>query len=274
MVVFPWAKINLGLYITEKRSDGFHNIESLFYPIPFCDVLEILPSEQASFQSSGLPIPGSQEQNLCWKAYECLKKDHKLGPVQLHLHKIIPMGAGLGGGSSDAAQVLMGLNACFQLGLGPEDLWAYAHALGSDCGFFLQEHAAIGRGRGDELQAYELDLSSYYLVLLHPQVHISTAAAYARVRPKTPDFALEGLNQVPIKEWKHCLQNDFEAALFPSHPILAEIKQGLYAQGAIYAAMSGSGSALFGLFHSAPSLGPELEKWKVWSGYLTSGNKK
>lgn len=248
MVLFPNAKINIGLYITSKRPDGFHELETCFFHVPWTDIIEISPSDSFEFSSSGLPISGEIKNNLCYKAYQALAKDFQIPPVHIHLHKIIPMGAGLGGGSSDAAFTLMGLRDFFDLALTNEQLVPYAQQLGSDCAFFLSQQAQLGKGKGDELSPIARSLTGYHVLLIYPNFGISTQEAYAQVRPQAPTYDLTKCILLPIEQWNDCISNDFELSLFSKYPILAQIKQELYDQGAIYAAMSGSGSTLFGLF--------------------------
>ncbi|MEY3918630.1 MAG: 4-(cytidine 5-diphospho)-2-C-methyl-D-erythritol kinase, partial [Bacteroidota bacterium] len=240
MVLFPHAKINIGLFITKKRKDGFHDLETCFFPVPWTDILEITPASEFSFSSSGLEISGAIENNLCYRAYELLRQDHAFPPVHIHLHKIIPMGAGLGGGSSDAAFTLMGLRDLFQLPLTNEDLQPYAAKLGSDCAFFLSNQVAFGKGKGDVLSPIDASLKGKFLVLLYPAVGISTAEAYAGV---TPAKAPVDLRKAILKaDWKETISNDFEKSIFPHYPLLASLKEEMYTLGASYAAMSGSGS--------------------------------
>ncbi|RWZ90609.1 MAG: 4-(cytidine 5'-diphospho)-2-C-methyl-D-erythritol kinase [Hydrotalea sp. AMD] len=254
MVVFPNCKINLGLYITKKREDGFHDIATIFYPIQWKDALEIIPNNAASdnsihFTTSGLPIPGNQENNLCIKAYELLKNDFpKIPPIHLHLHKAIPMGAGLGGGSSDAAAVLCLLNEYFELNITQHQLSKYALQLGSDCPFFIFNQPALATERGETLQPIHLHLEAYSIVLLHPSIHISTAWAFQQIKPQLPETDLLYAIDQPIEAWPNQLFNQFEAPVFKAYPQLEQLKMELYANGALYAAMSGSGSTIYGIF--------------------------
>ncbi|MDR0296070.1 MAG: 4-(cytidine 5'-diphospho)-2-C-methyl-D-erythritol kinase [Prevotellaceae bacterium] len=248
MLCFPHAKINLGLYVTDKRSDGFHTIQTLFYPIPYHDILEIVPSNKSTIYLSGKTIEGPTDNNLCWKAYRLLQNDCALPPVAIYLHKLIPSGAGLGGGSSNATHTLLSLNRLFELNLPTGQLLAYAAQLGSDCAFFTQAQPMLAEGRGELLRPVEISLAGYYLLLVFPNVHISTAEAYAGISPKTPQHVLEKTISLPIKEWRHQLSNDFEKHIFKQYPLLGNIKASLYNKGAVYAAMSGSGSTIFGLF--------------------------
>ncbi|MDR3133351.1 MAG: 4-(cytidine 5'-diphospho)-2-C-methyl-D-erythritol kinase [Prevotellaceae bacterium] len=250
MLYFPPAKVNIGLHVTAKRPDGFHEIETLFYPVTsLYDVLEVAPAERFSIRLSGLPVEGAPETNLCVKAYRLLQADFDLPPVTIYLHKVIPPGAGLGGGSSDATATLLALNELFFLQLSYGQLFHYAMQLGSDCAFFLHRQPMLATGRGEVLTTLSgLDLQPYSVVIETPPVFISTAEAYAGITPRLPAQPLASLLAQPVEQWKENVVNDFEAPVFARHPVLAQIKQRLYDAGAVYAAMSGSGSALFGLF--------------------------
>lgn len=262
MVTFPNAKINLGLSITGKLPNGYHSIESCLFPIPWCDVLEFVPTKRTSFSSTGITIPGSEKDNLILKAYKLLRRDFPLPELNIHLHKIIPMGAGLGGGSADASFMLKMLNLECQLFLDNSVLEDYAAQLGSDCPFFIQNKPAIATGSGTDLEVFDFDLSGMWILLIKPDVHISTQEAYANVSPKANKVNLKSLlKSKNFKLWRKKLVNDFEASIFPSHPLLAEIKEALYKNGAEYAAMSGSGSTLFGIYTSKPEILPEFEKY-------------
>ena len=250
MILFPNAKINLGLHIKSRRADGYHELETIFYSVNFCDVLEILPSDELTFTSSGISIPG--EGNLCLNAYHLLKQDFNIPAVRIHLHKIIPIGAGLGGGSSDAAFTLKGLNKLFDLQLTNEQLRIYALQIGADCPFFIENKPMLATGIGEVLESIDLDLSAYKIAIVKPNIHISTAEAYSAVTPKEPLFSLRDLIKYPVNEWQ--LQNDFEQSVFEKYPIIKDLKNSLYEQGAVYAAMSGSGSSVFGLFETHPNL--------------------
>lgn len=247
MLSFPNIKINLGLYITERRNDGFHNLLTCFYPVQWNDILEIVPSDTFEFKQTGLEVPGNEADNLCVKAYKLLKQDFNLPNAFIHLHKIIPMGAGLGGGSSDAAFVLKTLNEVFELGISIPQLEKYAAQLGSDCAFFIQNKPTIASGRGEIFQDCTLDLKGTQIVIVYPNVHVSTADAFSGVKPQPFEGDFEALLQDKTK-WKTSLFNQFEETIFPKYPLLAEIKETLYNKGAFYASMSGSGSAVFGLF--------------------------
>lgn len=268
MVLFPNAKINLGLFITKKRVDGFHELETCFFPIPWSDILEITPTLAFKFSSSGLPISGEIHDNLCYKAFLALSENFKIPNVHIHLHKIIPMGAGLGGGSSDAAFTLMGLRDLFELPLTNQELLPYAQKLGSDCAFFLTNEAQFGTGKGDELTPIPTSLRGSYAIILYPNFGISTQKAYAGIEPNPASGFLPDLLKSPMPTWKHRIKNDFEKALFVEYPLLAEIKQDMYDLGAVYAAMSGSGSTIFGLFNKEVSLKDSWANFLKWEGFI------
>jgi 4-diphosphocytidyl-2-C-methyl-D-erythritol kinase len=250
MVSFPNAKVNLGLNITEKRSDGYHNIESVFYPIAWADMLEVVKSEEQHFQTTGLPIPGDAANNLIIKAFDLLKTEGLMpdAHVNIHLHKILPMGAGIGGGSADGAFMLKLLNEVFELNLSITQLQGYASQLGSDCSFFIENKPMYCFGRGNEFETVNLDLSKKTWVLVNPQIHISTAEAYASIKPQKPEVSIKEIIAQPINTWKDTLVNDFEIGLKDKYPKILEIKDKLYGLGAIYASMTGSGSTVFGIF--------------------------
>ena len=260
MIQFPNCKINLGLSILAKRADGYHELETVFYPIAVSDALEILPAANLTMTQTGIAVPGDPAQNLCLKAYHLLKKDFpNLTAVQIHLHKNIPMGAGLGGGSSDGTAALIILNQQFSLGLNDQQLIDYASQLGSDCPFFVHNKACHATGRGEILTPIHLDLSNYQFLLVHPGVHIATAWAFQQLNPHTKSESIQSIIEKPITDWKNYLINDFEAPVFKAEPKLLVIKDQLYQLGAIYASMSGSGSSLFGIFpkdhfNQAPSI--------------------
>lgn len=268
MVSFPHAKINLGLNIVRKRSDGYHDLDTCFYPIPWTDILEIIPSEVFAFSSSGLPVAGPGDSNLCVRAYKLLAKDFSLPPVQMHLHKIIPMGAGLGGGSSDAAFTLLQLNESFQLGLSLQSLKTYAAMLGSDCAFFISNEPQLGSGRGEILTSTRISLKGKFIVVVNPNIHISTAEAFAGITPKQSEVTIEQVLSKPISEWRDLLKNDFEYSIFAKYPSIENIKDQLYGHGAIYASMSGSGSSVFGIFTEAVDLSSRFKGSTYWHSML------
>ena len=268
LITFPACKINLGLRITEKRPDGFHNLQSCFYPVGWQDALEIIPSENFQFSSSGLPIPGDLATNLCVRAYNLLKADFDLPPVLMHLHKIVPIGAGLGGGSADAAFTLTLLNERFALGLSVTQLENYARLLGSDCAFFIQNRPLYCVEKGDIFSEISVDLTGCYSVLVYPNLAISTAEAYAGVRPRQPEISLFEQFHAPVAAWRDIIHNDFEDSLFPRYPLLAQIKQQLYDAGAVYASMSGSGSTVYGIFNAPVAIPNQFSAYRVWEGKL------
>jgi 4-diphosphocytidyl-2-C-methyl-D-erythritol kinase len=254
MINFPNAKINIGLNITERRADGYHNLETIFYPVQIKDALEVIESAELSFESSGLEIPGRMEDNLCVKGYHMLKKDFDLPPVKIHLHKNIPIGAGLGGGSSDAAFFIRLMNDKFELGLTIDQQLSYARRLGADCAFFIENKPVFAFEKGDEFEPIKLDLSAYAIALVMPDVHISTSEAYGGVKPVPVKQSLFDLIYEPIGEWKNFIKNDFENNIFKNHVEIRGVKAALYEKGAIYASMSGSGASVFGIFEKTPDL--------------------
>jgi 4-diphosphocytidyl-2-C-methyl-D-erythritol kinase len=269
VVTFPNCKINLGLNITAKRPDGFHDLETVFYPIAIKDVLEIVQQQHGttdvSFTTSGLEIGGDTAHNLCVKAYHLLKKDFlQLPPVSMHLHKAIPMGAGLGGGSADGAFTLKLVNEKFQLGITNEQLIEYALQLGSDCPFFVLNQPAFAAGRGEKLQAIGLDLSAYRFVVVNPGIHINTGRAFSQAQPKHPVKSIKEIIGQPIDTWKAQLVNDFEEPVFQTHPGIKAIKENLYADGAVYASMTGSGSTVFGIFEKQLDLSQLSQQYSTF----------
>jgi len=255
MIRFPNAKINIGLQITRKRPDGYHDLETIFYPcVELRDVLEIVPTQSNSgisqFIPSGIPIAGDARTNLVWRAYELLQKEcpGKIPALDIYLHKAIPMGAGLGGGSADASFLLRMLNEYSSLDLSDQRLEVLALELGSDCPFFIRNSPQYARGRGEVMEPTALDLSAYRIDIRYPQVHVSTSAAFSRVVPKAPFFNLRQLPQLPIEAWKDQVHNDFETSVFAQFPEIGRLKESMYEEGAIYSSMSGSGSAVYGIF--------------------------
>ena len=257
MLVFPNCKINLGLNVTKKRSDGFHDIETVFYPVNWCDALEVIenksPTQEFEFSQSGLIISGKPEDNLIYKAYKLITANHSIPPIKVHLHKNLPMGAGLGGGSADAAFFITMLNNKFKLGLSYSEEHELASKLGSDCSFFIKNKAVIAKGRGDEFTDITVNLSKYFILLVFPQINSNTKEAYDGIIPKTPKKELKTIiEKVPINEWESCLFNDFEETIFVKYPEIKNLKELLYNNGALYASMSGSGSSVFGIFENEP----------------------
>lgn len=257
MITFPNCKINLGLHITGKRNDGYHDLETVFYPIPFCDGLEVIHNQDphTEFSISGLHIENSKEDNICFKAYNVLKKvNHTLPSLKMHLHKVIPAGAGLGGGSADGAFTLLLINQKFNLGLNEQQLMEYALQLGSDCPFFIINKPVYATGRGERMEPVKLDLSNYTIVLINPGIHISTGWAFSRILAAPRNDQLKNIIALPVSEWKNLLYNDFEIPVFEQFPVIKEIKAQLYDKGAVYASMTGSGSTVFGLFEKSAML--------------------
>jgi 4-diphosphocytidyl-2-C-methyl-D-erythritol kinase len=259
MLFFPNCKINLGLHICKKRTDGFHDLETIFYPVDLKDALEIIPYHNHTtgieFTSSGLTVAGDITDNICIKAYHLLKKDFPdLPAIRMHLHKAIPMGAGLGGGSADGAFTLLLLNKKFNLNLSTPKLLNYALQLGSDCSFFILNEPCFATGRGEKLEPVTVDLSGYKIVLVNPGIHINTGWAFSQLSPALPQRSLASTIAQPITTWKEELKNDFENPVFEKYPAIKDIKEHLYANGAVYAAMSGSGSTVFGIFEKSISV--------------------
>jgi len=253
VIVFPNCKINLGLHILQKRADGYHELETVFYPIALQDGLEIIqnPSSATDIEISisGLVIDSDTSNNICVKAYQLLKKDFpQLPSIKLHLHKVIPSGAGLGGGSADGAFTLLLLNRKFNLGLTEDHLINYALQLGSDCPFFIINKPCIAKGRGEQMENIALDLSSYKIILVNPKIHISTAWAFSKIKPSAQRPSLVAIINQTIDSWRDQLKNDFEEVALVEYPELLSVKDALYNQGAVYASMSGSGSTFYGIF--------------------------
>jgi len=248
MILYPPAKINLGLNILRKRDDGYHDIDTCMVEIPFTDILELTKSESFEFLQTGITINGTGGTNLCEKAYQLVRSEYEIGPVRIHLRKQIPVGAGLGGGSADATYTLLALNQLFQLQLSIQKLKDLSSKLGSDCPFFVEGLPQIAQGRGEILSPVELDLSNVYLVLLNPGIHVGTKEAYEGVSLNDTAISVQELLQKPIQQWRYSLKNDFEKSVFHLFPEIQKLKELLYDSGAVYAAMSGSGSSVFGLF--------------------------
>jgi 4-diphosphocytidyl-2-C-methyl-D-erythritol kinase len=259
MLNFPNAKINIGLNILSRRSDGYHNLETVFYPVNIKDALEVVEAGALSFETSGIEIPGFANENLCLKAYELIKADFDVPPVKIHLHKQIPIGAGLGGGSADAAFFIRLMNEKFELGLDVGSMEAYARQLGADCAFFIENKPVFAFGKGDEFDPVNLNLSSYFLVLVMPPVHVSTGEAYRGVKPSHPDRSVKELVELPVADWKATVRNDFEESIFKNHSSIRGVKAQLYEAGALYASMSGSGASVYGIFADKVDLA-DLEK--------------
>lgn len=273
MISFPNAKINIGLNITEKRPDGFHNIQSAFYPVALCDALELLENTEenaapVTMSFSGIEIPGDATDNLCAKAYHLIARDYPLPKIKVHLHKHIPIGAGLGGGSADAAFFIRLLNDTFELGLSWGEMHNYARQLGSDCSFFITNKPAFVEGKGDEYEFLPLSLKGYFIVLVYPNIHINTAKAYSGVKPKAAVRSLEDDLKLPVEQWQNYIHNDFEDSVFIQFPEIKKIKEQLCTSGAVYAAMSGSGSTVYGIFKDIVHLKDTFKGCFVWEGQM------
>ena len=273
MVLFPNCKINLGLRVTGKRPDGYHDLETVFYPIPLRDAAEITTyppkkdHEAFELTITGTDIPGDISSNLCTKAWQLIKNDFPGIPaVRMHLHKAIPVGGGLGGGSSDGAFTLILLNEELKLNLTTEQLFAYALTLGSDCPFFILNRPCYATGRGEIMEDAVVNLSDHYFVIVHPGIHISTAEAFSGVVPSKKQPSLKEIVAQPVDSWKGNLVNQFEEAAFSRHPELKKIKDQLYKSGAIYASMTGTGSSIYGIFHNSKKTANLLasEKFRVY----------
>ncbi|MBN1950154.1 MAG: 4-(cytidine 5'-diphospho)-2-C-methyl-D-erythritol kinase [Bacteroidales bacterium] len=250
MILYPNAKINIGLRILEKRADGFHAIETLFVPIDLCDILEFAPAGDGitGIGITGIDLDGKPDDNLVVRAWQLMKERYDIPAVKIHLHKIIPVGAGLGGGSADAAFMLRGLNEQFALNCGMQELEEMAAMLGSDCSFFIRNRPAIGTGRGELLSETSMSLENYRILLVNPAIHISSKEAYSGVLPAKPENTLEGLLNQGITSWQQTVHNEFEKSIFKLYPKIEQLKLKLLEMGAVYAAMSGSGSSVYGLF--------------------------
>lgn len=273
MITFPCCKINLGLDIVSKRPDGYHNLETVFYPIPLNDVLEITVNDKPAapeytFTMYNAKFEGDDDDNLVVKAYKILAADHTLPKVEMSLYKHIPTGAGLGGGSSNAAYALKMLNEIAGLHLSDEQLQEYAARIGADCAFFIKSTPSFATGIGNILTAVECPLQGYHIVLVKPHIHISTKEAYSLVTPARPVVPLTDILQRPINMWASSMKNDFERSVFAKHPEMADIKEKLYGMGALYASMSGSGSSFFGIFEheqndeQLTTLFPDCFRWQ------------
>jgi 4-diphosphocytidyl-2-C-methyl-D-erythritol kinase len=268
MITYPNAKINLGLHVVSRRSDGFHNIETVFYPIPLQDALEVKDMGTDSKEDTNVQITGSRldcsiDENLAVKVYRFLQEKYSLPKIQIYLYKHIPVGAGLGGGSSDAAFMMKLLNDKYKLGLSDTDMQHLITSLGADCAFFIENKPKFATGIGDVFTPIGLSLKGYYLLLVKPEVSINTAEAYKGITPKKPELDLQEIVKIPIEQWKDLLKNDFETTIFPHHPEIAAIKDKMYDLGALYASMSGSGSTVYGLFKQ-----PIDHAENIFSGYF------
>jgi 4-diphosphocytidyl-2-C-methyl-D-erythritol kinase len=268
MIVFPTAKINFGLRITEKRNDGYHDIETIFYPAGLCDALEFVISDMGADKdiliTTGIRIGSDPEENLVIKTLRKLRERYSFPILRIHLHKGIPVGAGLGGGSSDSACLLKSINRQFELKISDQELKDISLELGSDCPFFIEGVPSFASGRGELLKTVNYFLSGFYLVLLNPGVGISTREAYHNSRPEQPSESLILSISHPVTEWKTQIFNDFEDFAFRKHPIIGEIKNELYKTGALFSLMSGSGSSVYGIFREKPELPEKLKEFVIF----------
>jgi 4-diphosphocytidyl-2-C-methyl-D-erythritol kinase len=268
MICFPNAKINIGLNITGRRPDGFHTIETILFPVELCDVLEFVEDKKIKgeyhLDCTGIRLNVTAKDNICIKALNLIKKDYDIPSVSIHLHKIIPAGAGLGGGSSDAAHMLKALNKEFHLNISIKKLQKYASQLGSDCPFFIANSPSYAYDTGNKFREIDILLYGYYIVVVYPNIHISTGLAYSKAFIKRPKSSLEQGVCLPVGEWKNVIKNDFESTIFPKYPVLSNIKKQLYNMGALYASLSGSGSALYGIFESVPEISRQFDDYLVW----------
>lgn len=269
MISFPNAKINIGLRITDKLPSGYHILKSLMIPTGFCDILEFIPSKKDILVLSGISIPGPVEENILWRTLDLMRKSYEIPPLHIHLHKIIPAGAGLGGGSADAAFFLNMLDEHFKLKMSIPEKEDLISKVGSDCTFFIRNKPSIIKETGNKTELYEIDLKGKYLVIIFPGFSISTPEAYAGVQIRQEDVPLELLIKESIEKWKKLIINDFETNLFPKYPELKKIKEALYNFGADYASLSGSGSALYGIFNQKPALDQKLKEKIVYEDYIT-----
>lgn len=273
MISFPGCKINLGLNITHKLPNGYHAIESVFIPLKLSDILEIIPnpeSECSIFEYSGIAIPGNPDNNIIQKAYELLKNNYNLPSIKAHLHKIVPLGAGLGGGSADASAMLCMLNDLFGLGISNSELLNFSGKLGADCPFFIENKSAFVTGIGDQLETIDPGLSGKNVLLIYPNIHVDTAKAFKNIKPKKPAINLAAvIKEYPIAVWKDHITNDFEPFVFKSNPKIGLIKENLYHMGATFASLSGSGSSVYGIFENQiPELPSGFKKYFTYSERL------
>lgn len=270
MVVFPKAKINLGLTISGKRSDGYHDIETIFYPLRFSDAMEIVPGineiNNDSLTLTGLELPCPNEENLVLKALRRLREEYPVPILRIHLHKVIPSGAGLGGGSSDAACILSSMNRVIRFEIPAEKLRSIALDLGSDCPFFIESIPAFAGGRGEILKPVEDVLKNYKIVLLSPGIKVNTREAYENCIPSGSGASLMEIIKLPVTEWKDLLINDFENTVFQKYPLIGILKSRLYESGALYSSMSGSGSSVYGIYADEPSVPEDLRKYVIYKG--------
>ncbi len=267
MVVFPNAKINIGLQVTAKRSDGYHNISSIFYPISWADILEIIPAHTFHFTCSGLDIPGKTSENICVKAFQLIKAKYNIPNVHLHLHKIIPIGAGLGGGSADGAFTIKLLNTYYALGMSVQIMEKFANQLGSDCPFFIRNKVQYVTGTGSIFKEVSPNLANRYITLIYPNIHVSTATVYSQISPQKPEYELEQSVRHPVRKWRKIIKNDFQQGVSAQYLIIGELIENLYKKGALFASMTGSGSTVYGIFEQETTI-KVPEYFTVWQEKL------
>ncbi len=268
MIVFPNGKINLGLSVLNKRTDGFHNIESVVYPVPIYDALEFQPSRKFTLSLYGMKIPGEIENNIVFKAWKLLRDAYQIPPIDIKLYKGIPIGSGLGGGSSDAVFLIKCLNEYFELGLSTEILFQLAEKLGSDCPFFVKNSVSLIQGRGEILKSMDLSLKGKHIVIVRPEIQISTQEAFQEIEPSKPKIELIEVVSLPIEQWQDKLVNDFERLIFRKQPTIKEIKTVLKNEGALYTSLTGSGAAIYGIFEYTIDLKNNFPDYFVWDGIL------
>jgi 4-diphosphocytidyl-2-C-methyl-D-erythritol kinase len=272
MIVFPKAKINIGLRITGKRSDGYHDIETIFYPVGLCDALEFVVSPEQNDEDiltvTGIDTCSNPGDNLVNKSLNALRTEYSFPSLKIHLHKVIPVGAGLGGGSSDAAHMLKAINRHFGLLIEDQDIKAKALEIGSDCPFFIDNEPSYATGRGEILKPVKPFLKGYYLIVLNPGIGINTREAYQNCRPKSSSASLLQITDRPVNEWKELIINDFEEYSFKKHPIIGNLKNELYNSGALFSLMSGSGSSVYGVFLEKPEVSGKIKDFLIWEGLL------
>ena len=270
MLVFPNAKINIGLNVVKKRPDGYHDIETVFCPTNLTDILEFVETKgNIKFVNTGIKINIKEHNNLVLKAYQLLKKEYDLPGLDIHLHKTIPPGAGLGGGSSNASYMLKSLNNHFKLKISDKSLENYAQQLGSDCPFFIKNKPVFAKGTGNIFSDIKLDLSKYFLMIVKADIHIPTKLAFSGIQAKPPKQSLKELISLPVNEWKDHIKNDFESTVFKQFPEIKKIKETLYKSGAVYAQMSGSGAAVYGIFNEEPVIPEEFENYFIYNAQLS-----
>ncbi len=272
MIVFPKAKINLGLRITARRPDGYHDIETIFYPVGLCDALEFVISDSIEKEDklnvTGIATGSSNSDNLVIKTLRKLREKHSFPFLRIHLHKVIPIGAGLGGGSSDAAYILKAVNRYFELGIDEQKLKSLSLEIGSDCPFFIDSLPSFASGRGEILEPIEAVLAGLHLLILNPGVSINTREAYRKCRPVSPVTSLRKLIGLPVNSWKGQVVNDFEEYAIKNYPVIGKLKSELYNAGASFSLMSGSGSSVYGIFSEKPDLPDQIKSFLIWEGVV------